>query len=176
MDVRKKILLVLLFFSYLDCSKFLLCQDTFYLAFANKWLNVGLLKIGLLFFLVNLFNFAYLSWQSILFKKIHNQTYFKRQEPRLAVESQLWLETLLWKLLFKFPGLALNCWKMTIHVLFSNSRKDYLVTYSSKTDNNPTLSPVQLTDCGMFLKTYFCWMESRYLKGLVNVKQRLSVF
>lgn len=77
-------------------------------------------------------------------KKVHNQKYFKRQEPRLAVESQVWLETLLWKLLFKFPGLALNCWKMTIYIVFSNNREDYLVTYSSKIDKNLTQSPVQL--------------------------------
>jgi len=74
------------------------------------------------------------------------------------------------------PGLALNRWKVTICIVFSDSREDYLVTYTSKTDNNPTQSPVQLPDCKMFLKTYFCWMESRYLKGLVNVKWRPCVF
>lgn len=147
----------------------------FSLPFANKWLNVGLLKVGL-HFSGKFISFWLPTLANYSFKKTHNQTYFKRQEARLAVESQLWLETLLWKLLFKFPGLALNCWKMTVYTVFSNSHEGYLVIYSSKIDNNPTQSPVQLADCEMFLKTYFCWVESRYLKGLVNVKQRLSVF
>lgn len=50
--------------------------------------------------------------------------YFKSQEPRLALERQLWLETSLLQLLVTFLELALNCWKMTIYIVFPKSPED----------------------------------------------------
>lgn len=137
-------------------------------------MNVGLLKKGLLFF----GKFIYLWLPSLVnysLKKIQKHTQqkiFQETGALLAVESLLWLETLLWKVLFKFSGLVSNCWKMTICTASSKSYEYYLVTYSWKIDNNPTQSPVQLTDCEMVLKTYFCWMESWYLNEFINVKQK----